>query len=365
MNPNVIPKVSIVINNFNYASFIGIAIESALNQTYSNLEIIVVDDCSTDDSRHIITSYGDQIIPVFHEVNGKQGAAFNSGFTQSQGDIILFLDADDYLYPHAVENIVQVWRPHLAKVHYRLDVVDSDGEPRNFSYPQGGRLDSGNIKQSVLTVGTYVGVPTSGNALSRHALAQVMPIPEEFNTTSDDYLSVLLPLYGDVAAVDTALGAYRIHGHNQWAMSEISCDRFHRFIRHDLQRCELIQHHGRQLGHAVPDDLYMRFFGRAWSRLASLKFDPATHPVSTDRSVVLTYQGIRSLWFYSQYGWKKRFIFTVWFLWVGTMPQPLAKPAIVWLFSRQSRPKWIEKLISSSRAFVSVVRLSFLRRQVL
>ena len=347
------PKVSIVINNYNYASFISQAIESAINQTYSRLEIVVVDDCSTDDSRQIIASYGNLIVPVLHQTNGKQGAAFNSGFEASQGDLVLFLDADDYLYPHAVEDIVERWRPGLAKVHYRLDVVDADGNLRGFSYPQGNDLDRGNLRQSVLTLGTYVGVPTSGNALSRKALKQIMPIPPEFNTTSDDYLSVLVPLYGEVAAVDTALGAYRIHTSNQWAMSEIASDRFHRFIRHDLQRCQLIQNHGRQLGCAVPDDLYMRFFGRAWSRLASLKFEPQTHPVKDDRAVVLAYQGIRSLWVYSQYGWKKCMAFSAWFLWVGLMPRPLAKPAIVWLFDRQSRPKWAKQIVAVFKTLVT------------
>lgn len=359
------PNVSIVINNYNYASFISKAIESALKQTYAGIEVIVVDDCSTDSSRQIIANYGDLIIPVFHKINGKQGAAFNSGFAKSRGDIILFLDADDYLYPHAVEHVVQAWRPELSKVHYRLDVVDSEDSSHGFSYPQGNSLDSGNVRQSVLTVGTYVGVPTSGNALSRKALDQIMPIPQEFNTTSDDYLSVLIPLYGDVAAVDTALGAYRIHTSNQWAMTEITSARFHRFIRHDLQRCQLIQHHGHQLGYDVPDDLYMRFFGRAWSRLSSLKFEPKAHPIPDDRSIVLTYQGIRSLWLYSQHSWKKRFIFSVWFLWVGLAPRPLAKPAIVWLFARQSRPKWIDKIISISKALVKAIRFSPLRKQAL
>lgn len=359
------PTVSIIINNYNYASFISQAIESAIEQTYPAMEIIVVDDCSTDSSRQTIASYGSSVIPVFHPTNGKQGAAFNSGFAKSQGDIILFLDADDYLYPHAVEQIVQAWQPDLAKVHYRLDVVDSDGQSRDYSYPQGGDLDRGNIKQSVLTVGTYVGVPTSGNALSRKALTQIMPIPQEFNTTSDDYLSVLVPLYGDVAAVDTALGAYRIHTSNQWAMTEITGERFHRFIRHDLQRCQLIQHQGYQLGYDVPDDLYMRFFGRAWSRLASLKFDPKTHPIPDDRSIILMYQGIRSLWLYSQYGWQKRVLFSLWFLWVGLAPRSLAKPAIVWLFARQSRPKWLGKLVSYSKALVKVVSFSSLRKQTL
>lgn len=348
------PRISIVINNYNYGQFLAKAIDSALQQTYENFEVIVIDDCSTDNSREIVASYGDRIKPILHTTNGKQGAAFNSGFTQSQGDIVLFLDADDYLYPCAIEHIAQVWKPELAKVHYRLDVVDTDGNPRGFSYPQSSSLDSGNICQSVISMGTYTGVPTSGNAISRHALEKVMPIPIEFNTVSDDYLSVLIPLYGEVAAVEKSLGSYRIHTSNQWAMSEVSSDRFHRFIHHDLRRCELIKQHGTKLGYNVPDDLYMRFFGRAWSRLASLKLDPQQHPVPNDRATVLAYQGIRSLWNYSEFNWQKRTLFSLWFIWVGTTPRRLASPAISWLFAPHTRPQFVAKTLAKLKAILTV-----------
>lgn len=55
--------VSIAVNNYNYDSFLTQAIDSALSQTYSHIEVIVVDGCSTDRSRDIIASYGDRIIP--------------------------------------------------------------------------------------------------------------------------------------------------------------------------------------------------------------------------------------------------------------------------------------------------------------
>ncbi|MFM8008204.1 MAG: glycosyltransferase family 2 protein, partial [Dolichospermum sp.] len=119
--------VSMIINNYNYDRFLTEAINSAINQTYPHTEIIVVDDGSTDNSRNIIARYGQRIIPIFQE-NGKQAAAFNSGFAKSQGDIIIFLDADDYLFPNAVEKIVAVWKPELSKVHYRLTVVDTIGK---------------------------------------------------------------------------------------------------------------------------------------------------------------------------------------------------------------------------------------------
>jgi glycosyltransferase involved in cell wall biosynthesis len=89
--------VSIIINNYNYDRFLAEAINSALNQTYPYTEVIVVDDGSTDNSRQIIAEYGDRIIPIL-QPNGKQASAFNNGFAHSKGEIIIFLDSDDYLY---------------------------------------------------------------------------------------------------------------------------------------------------------------------------------------------------------------------------------------------------------------------------
>lgn len=174
-------RVSIIINNYNYERFLSEAIDSAINQNYQNTEVIVVDDYSTDNSRDVIASYGDKIIPVYHQENGKQAAAFNSGFAVSKGEIIIFLDADDYLFPNAVEKIIGVWKPDVSKVHYRLEVIDAFGKQRGFSYPQGSEpLAQGEVWRTVLNIGTYAGVPTSGNAISRKALTQVFPIPDEF-----------------------------------------------------------------------------------------------------------------------------------------------------------------------------------------
>ncbi|NJR59654.1 MAG: glycosyltransferase [Cyanobacteria bacterium CRU_2_1] len=346
------PLVSIIINNYNYDRFLAEAIDSALNQTYPHVEVIVVDDGSTDNSRHIIAGYGDRIISILQE-NGKQGAAFNSGFAASRGDVIIFLDADDYLYSNTAERVAAAWKPEVAKVHYRLTIVDTDGQSRGFSYPQGSRpLAKGEVWRTVLRVGTYIGVPTSGNAISRHALTQVSPIPSEFKTMADDYLSVLIPLYGEVIAIEEPLGAYRIHTSNQWALTTLESDRFRRFVQHDLQRCELLQQKATQLGYEVPEDLNLRFFGRVWSRLASLRLDPERHLVPSDRPLSLIYWGIRALWKYSHYNWQKRIIFSLWFIWVGIMPLPLAEPAIAWLFAPQFRPKPIRWTLTQIRSLV-------------
>ena len=79
------PFISIVVNNYNYARFLGAAFDSALAQNYPHREVVVVDDGSTDGSREVIEAYGTRVIPICRE-NGGQGAAFNSGFSASRGE---------------------------------------------------------------------------------------------------------------------------------------------------------------------------------------------------------------------------------------------------------------------------------------
>ena len=80
-------RVSVIINNYNYGHFLGAAIDSALTQTYAPIEVVVVDDGSTDDSRNVIAGYGSRIRAVL-KVNGGQASAFNAGFAASTGAVI-------------------------------------------------------------------------------------------------------------------------------------------------------------------------------------------------------------------------------------------------------------------------------------
>ncbi|MDB9537686.1 glycosyltransferase [Dolichospermum planctonicum CS-1226] len=345
--------VSIIINNYNYDRFLPEAINSAINQTYPHTEIIVVDDGSTDNSRNIIDRYGDRIIPIF-QTNGKQAAALNSGFTKSQGDIIIFLDADDYLFPHAVVQIVSVWKPELSKVHYRLTVIDKIGKSLGYSCPQGSTpLSTGDVSKILLDKGGYVSTPTSGNALNRHVLEKLFPIPDEYKLTADDYLSFQVPFYGDVAAIEEPLGTYRIHDTNQWALATVTAARFQRFVHHDLKNFALLTKKAKALGYELPNDLEQRSIGRLWSRIISLRLDSQNHPVASDRPLNLIYCGIRCLWKYSDFNWQKRLVYSLWFIWVGLMPLTLAKPIITWLFAPQHRPKLVDWTVTKIRALIA------------
>jgi glycosyltransferase involved in cell wall biosynthesis len=94
------PLVSVIVGNYNYAAYVGEAIESVLAQTHPRVEVIVVDDGSTDGSRAVIERYGDRVRALF-KPNAGQGSVYNAGFRMAQGELVLFLDSDDVLLPTA------------------------------------------------------------------------------------------------------------------------------------------------------------------------------------------------------------------------------------------------------------------------
>lgn len=207
---------SIIISSYNYGRFLRDAIDSALNQTYPNTEVIVVDDGSVDNSREIIASYGSRILPVL-KVNGGQASAFNAGFSSSRGEVICFLDSDDMLLPTAVEKAVSLLRDDdAAKVHWPLWASDQQGKKTGRLIPAKA-LSAGDLREVVIREGpgSYVWPPTSGNAWARRFMDRIFPMPEaEYVTCPDLYLSALAPIFGPVKKIDEPQGFWRIHGEN-------------------------------------------------------------------------------------------------------------------------------------------------------
>jgi glycosyltransferase involved in cell wall biosynthesis len=133
---NHLPLVSIVITTFNHAAFIQKAITSALGQTYTNLEVLVIDDGSTDKTKEVVEQYAS--VKYHYQHNQGLSSARNTGIDQSNGEYILFLDADDWLYERAVEHNLM----HLqSNSSYAFacgahDMVDVEGKLIFESYPE-------------------------------------------------------------------------------------------------------------------------------------------------------------------------------------------------------------------------------------
>jgi glycosyltransferase involved in cell wall biosynthesis len=95
--------VSVIIPVYNYDRYLGEAIESVLGQTYQHLEVIVVDDGSTDRSAEVAKSFADRGVRYCHQANAGIGPARNSGVESAEGEFIAFLDADDRWPLHKIE----------------------------------------------------------------------------------------------------------------------------------------------------------------------------------------------------------------------------------------------------------------------
>ena len=100
-------KISVIIPNYNYAQYVGLAIESVLGQSYQNVELIVVNNGSTDNSLDVLRNFGKNII-LIDQFNLGQSGARNSGLLHATGDYIAFLDADDVWQPTKLEKQIQL-----------------------------------------------------------------------------------------------------------------------------------------------------------------------------------------------------------------------------------------------------------------
>lgn len=126
------PLVTIVTPSFNQGEFIGQTIRSVLNQTYPNIEYIVVDGGSTDNTmavcRYYQTRAGQrQINKLIHERDKGQADAINKGFRRAKGQLVGWINSDDILYPDCVERIVKLYQQHPdGAIYYgsKTDLID-------------------------------------------------------------------------------------------------------------------------------------------------------------------------------------------------------------------------------------------------
>lgn len=160
MNTN--PRVSVIIPSYNRAHLIGRAVQSVLNQTYKDFEIIVVDDASTDNTEKVVKSFSDERIRyAWHKENRGGAAARNTGIKIAQGDYIAFLDSDDIWLPEKLEKQIQVFKDASLKVgvvytgFWRIE-----GDKKTYIPSSKITQKQGDIYQSLLKR-NFIGTPTA------------------------------------------------------------------------------------------------------------------------------------------------------------------------------------------------------------
>jgi len=209
-------KVSILIDNYNYAKFLPECIGSILNQTYQNFEIIIVDDGSKDNSREIIEEYAKKdkrIKPIFKE-NGGQASAFNEGFKHCSGEIICFLDSDDKFKPNKLEKVVEVFKKGYEYIVNDYELIGDTTYDFGPYYPYGGYNQF-----LVYYLSSFTGSTTSNISISKKLAKKIFPIKNEkfFRVRADDVVVFGASLMSEMYFIDNELTEYRIHGANLFA----------------------------------------------------------------------------------------------------------------------------------------------------
>ena len=343
--PDSAMVVSIIINNYNYGRYLREAIDSALGQTYDAVEVIVVDDDSTDDSQAVIQAYGESIRPLFQRNMG-QAAAFNLGFACSTGDAIIFLDADDVLLPEMAAKVVEALgqQPHAAKVMVRMAVINDEGRPTGEEKPAGHLpLMDGDLRRHIVAFPSDIPwMPTSANAFRAAVLRQVMPVPAEYGRVGADwYVAQVTPLFGSVIFLDWIGAQYRVHGQNNYEQAGGGIDM--RQMRQTIHyaRCthRYVQHYAGQMGllasGADHEDMSVAALA---NRFISLKLAPADHPYKGDSAGRLWWLGIKASLRRFDVAWPMRLMFTAWFTALAFTPGRMAQPvAEVFVYPQQRR----------------------------
>ncbi len=204
------PTVSIVVLNYNYARFVGQAIESALLQSCPDVEVIVVDNGSTDQSLEVIGRYTSRVRLVRQDVNIGQGQGYNLGFEAARGEWLVWLDADDVLDADCIATCLALADADTAKVQYPMRHIDGDGVDLGTITPF--LRHSGDVRPIIRRFGHYAGPPGSGNLYRRSAVAPYFPVPAcEWPICTDTVPFVTAPFHGRVVDTGRPLASYRMH----------------------------------------------------------------------------------------------------------------------------------------------------------
>jgi glycosyltransferase involved in cell wall biosynthesis len=331
--------VSIIVVNYNNAEFLAAAIDSALGQTHPLCEVIVVDDCSTDNSSALISHYSDRVRIILREQNGGQTAALNSAWPLAHYPILIFLDSDDVLLPHAAATVASRWAAGTVKTQSPLITIDK--YPRN--------LDTATLRRTLLRTAGCPVSPSCGNACSR-TLLEAITRDGGFNPENpremwmDLILECNAPFYGEVVTIYEPLACYRIHDSNDNMLNSIDKARFDKMSRYYslkldyfTRRCRVWQ---------IAFDPIAARNRSIWALECRLVADKLVcRRERLDDPVWLTLFRALKACIGAELPVSNRMIRVAWFIVVAVGPRFVARRLIAIRFIIEKRPTWVEPIL--------------------
>jgi glycosyltransferase involved in cell wall biosynthesis len=225
------PFVTVVVTLFNYERYVPDCLLSIARQTYRDFKCIVVDDCSTDRSAAIVRQLIDdkrldeRFSLICHDANKGQMAAFKTGFENSQGEFIVYVDADDMLLPeflaaHVRTHLMELPVAFTSSNQFQVDEhgVVIAGQHSDLQAKGRYRL----VGPLYLFENVWVWATTSSMMFRRTALQMILPeVVEPFRICADNYLCHFANMIGGSVLVPERLGCYRRHGSNAFSKNRI------------------------------------------------------------------------------------------------------------------------------------------------
>lgn len=211
------PFLTIVVDTYNHERFIAQAIESVISQDFQNSEreILVVDDGSIDETPTIVQKF-EPHVRLLRKVNGGQASAFNVGISEARGEVVAFLDGDDWWAPGKLSRVAAIFAENSAVglVGHGLTEVHPDGSSR-VETPRdicSLKISSVQDAKKFRMLRGFLG--TSRSSYRKAVLDRIGPVPEVLKFEADEYLFTLAGFFADVSILNEALTFYRLHGGN-------------------------------------------------------------------------------------------------------------------------------------------------------
>ncbi|MFI5096526.1 MAG: glycosyltransferase family 2 protein [Candidatus Acidiferrales bacterium] len=217
------PIFSVLIDTYNHERFIEQAIRSAVEQDFpaSDREILVVDDGSQDRTPEIVARFAPQV-RLIRKANGGQASAFNAGIPKCQGEIIAFLDGDDWWAPNKLRLVAAAFseNPEVGLIGQSITEVLADGTHRSELVREFPRFRVDSVAGARLFRLRKAFLGTSRMAFRAEILRRIGPVPASLTIQADEFLFTLGALFSEVLLLREPLTFYRLHGQNLFQVSD-------------------------------------------------------------------------------------------------------------------------------------------------